>query len=282
MYLCTKITNVVYFIDYEPSQEPETSDSDHYSNDWIKLVEQGLSIVSKQLPKLVKAAEHTCQDIRLKWNDEWLTLFECNLSQIDSEVLRGYIRACIASSVAVDQAIWSDDESNLGQHVVTWMACHTKRDIPLFIRYMECSDIDHIVGGDFVEVFDVYQWTFETMLMWVARLTSCRDQHIDKEGWDRKPYLSDWINANPSHMDLTIKVIAEKLNSMAWNEQDHEIDDLFNSIELEAEVFLVPEHGLKDIAVFIVKKAIAGAKELARQTSEQGSKPPHFLDKFAE
>ncbi len=48
---------------------------------------------------------------------------------------------------------------------------------------MERCDIDHIVGGDFVEVINVHHWTFETMLMWVARLTSRRDQHINKEGW---------------------------------------------------------------------------------------------------
>lgn len=229
---------------------------------------------------MVENAHNTCLDVLLKNNDAWESLYSCGLKLFNPSVIRNFIEACIESSKAIDDVIWSDNESNLGQNEVTWLACRYEEDIALFVHFMECCDVEHIISGDFVDVYNAHGWTNETMLMWIARVSSCRDQHTHKEGWDSDPKLTDWVNKDYKREALLIRAIAASLVSTIWLELDHGLDYMLASIEESAEQFSTPEFGLNEMTIDTTIKSIELAKIKIIEHVDEGTVPTHWLDGF--
>ncbi|EZH74160.1 hypothetical protein ATO12_14925 [Aquimarina atlantica] len=278
------IAGPIYFYANDHGEFEDTDHVDTFNEKWGFEVFEALDIASKQLSDFVEKHTGSFVGIRLSKAGQWFSLLDLigNLgikSIVDKHIssLRNFVEACIKASYDIDEAIWCDNESNLGQSEASWLACRSIESVPLFIRFLETCDLDHETdhAGDIADVFWAHGWTNATMALWVARVGNCCGQYGHNEGWYSEPYLADWIRKDKNREQLLIQLIAGNLIAINSWDLNYPIIELIASNE---DWFATPDHGLGEIAVRVTNEAIKLAKSIAKHHLENGTQPnKHWL-----
>ena len=275
------VVGPVYFCSFD--EDIETDSVDSYDKEWVIEVFNALDAACEQLPQFVQDNGDVV-DVRFKQGQQWFSIYDLLANEkvqlIAGEYkscLRHFVKACIKASKIIDYALWIDNESNLGQLEATWLACQSKQDVPLFIAFLECCDLDHEVdhGGDIADVFETYGWCNETMALWVARVGNCCGQW-GHDGWDSEPYLYEWVMQDKKREALLIKLVAGNLIAISrweWILENPTID----RINENKDYFSTPEHGLGEIAERIADKAVELAQSTIKEHLKNKTTPKHWL-----
>lgn len=108
---------------------------------------------------------------------------------------------------------WADEETPTGSVAAYELAFRSRRNIPVFIRYLRSCDLDHEVNEyqQIDDIVELYDWADDTFALVAARLGSCAGQSGSEQIEDllENAGLAEALESKRARRRLGAAIIAE-------------------------------------------------------------------------